>query len=370
MAEVVKIVLTGGPCAGKTTALHFLKESLEKINIKVYALEEVAGRLMSEGITPQRLGIYEFHKHLFETQLREEKILEQKASAYDGKKAVILLDRGLLDSKAYVTDDEFIKYISASNQNEDIIRNSYDAVFHLKSVALYDESIYRKNDNEVRKEDACLAGKIDERLLSVWTGTAHLRVIKNNADFDKKLNDLLKEVMGFLGEPEPLEIERKFLIEYPDIDFLNSISTCRKVSITQAYLHTPEEGIFRIRKRGSGEDAVYIKTVKIKINDLKRIEKETYLTESEYTDYLNRKECITGIISKDRYCIVYDDSYYELDVYPFWTDRATLEIELLSEEQPYKLPPFVRLIREVSHEPEYRNFALAQRLLNNQHKTP
>ena len=56
MAEVVKIVLTGGPCAGKTTALHFLKESLEKINIKVYALEEDAGRLMSEGITPQRLG--------------------------------------------------------------------------------------------------------------------------------------------------------------------------------------------------------------------------------------------------------------------------------------------------------------------------
>ena len=107
------------------------------------------------------------------------------------------------------------------------------------------------------------------------------------------------------------------------------------------------EGIFRIRKRGSGEDAVYIKTVKIKINDLKRIEKETYLTKSEYTDLLNRKECITGIISKDRYCIVYDDSYYELDVYPFWKDRAetgrtrvpsrTSAIRLQAKPSPYGL---------------------------------
>ena len=30
--------------------------------------------------------------------------------------------------------------------------------------------------------------------------------------------------------------------------------------------------------------------------------------------------------------VVYDDEYFELDVYPFWNDRATLEIELLSED--------------------------------------
>ena len=35
MAEVIKIVLTGGPCGGKTTALNFLKDELEKLNIKV-----------------------------------------------------------------------------------------------------------------------------------------------------------------------------------------------------------------------------------------------------------------------------------------------------------------------------------------------
>ena len=45
MAEVIKIVLTGGPCGGKTTALNFLKDELEKLNIKVFILEEIANNL-------------------------------------------------------------------------------------------------------------------------------------------------------------------------------------------------------------------------------------------------------------------------------------------------------------------------------------
>ena len=180
-------------------------------------------------------------------------------------------------------------------------------------------------------------------------------------DFDTKLNRLLKEVVAFLGIPKPLEIERKFLIEYPDIEFLNSIKTCRRIPITQAYLTTPEEGYFRIRKRGEGDKAVYIKTVKIKISDIKRIEIENYISKEQYDSYLAQRQYVTGIISKDRYCIVDNNTYYELDVYPFWNDRATIEIELLSEDQRYQLPKFVKLIREVSSEPDYRNLALAQK---------
>ena len=57
---------------------------------------------------------------------------------------------------------------------------------------------------------------------------------------------------------------------------------------------------------------------------------------------------------------MYNSEYFELDIYPFWSDRATLEIELLDENQPYTLPDFISVIREVTFEKEYRNFALAQ----------
>ncbi len=72
MAEVIKIVLTGGPCAGKSSALLYLKKELEKENIEVYILEETATDLMVSGKTPENMGSYEFHKLLFETQLKKE----------------------------------------------------------------------------------------------------------------------------------------------------------------------------------------------------------------------------------------------------------------------------------------------------------
>lgn len=363
MAEVIKIALTGGPCGGKTTALSFTAQKLKEKNIEVITIEECATKLILSEKTPQNMGRYEFHKLLFETQLKQEIEKTKLAEQMECDKVVIISDRGLLDNKAFVTQDEFDRYSSINGENEDIIRNSYDAVFHLVTAANGAENYYNLN-NQARSETIEEARRIDEEILSVWAGTPHLRVIDNSTSFDKKLERLMKEIMAFLGIPKPLEIERKFLIEYPDLNLLNNIKTCRKIPITQAYLTTPYEGYFRIRKRGQGENSVYIKTKKIKISDIKRIETENYISKKEYNEYMNKKECITGIISKDRYCIVWHNTYYELDVYPFWNDRATLEIELLSENQPYELPDFVKLVREVTFEQDYRNLALAQKYGN------
>lgn len=361
MPEIIKIVLTGGPCSGKTTALGFIADKLRENNISVITVEEAAKRLILSGKTPSNIGNYEFHKILFEKQFAEECEKVREAEKLNAEKVVLLFDRGLLDNKAFVTQNEFERYSKISGMNEDKIRNSYDAVFHLVTSAQGAESYYNKDKGFVRTESPEQARILDNEILAVWTGTPHLRVIDNSSSFENKLERLSEEVFAFLGIPKPLEIERKFLIDYPDIEALNSIKTCRRVPISQAYLTTPKEGNFRIRKRGEGEGAVYIKTVKTKISDIKRIEIENYISEKEYYDYLSQKEYITGIISKDRYCIVYNSTYYELDVYPFWNDKATLEIELLSEEQQYEIPPFIKVLREVTFESEYRNLSLAQK---------
>ena len=359
MAEIVKIALTGGPCGGKTTALDFIKSQLEQYGVEVFCVFEQATALMNSGITPQSAGSYEFHRKLFENQLSEEKKAEDKAQASSSKKALILCDRGLLDSRAYVTKDDFDRYSSLFGFCEESLRNRYDAVFHLVSAADGAETNYSNNNNSIRSEDAFAARQLDNDILALWVGTQHLRIIDNSTDFDGKLSRLLEETLEVLGIPEPLEIERKFLIGFPDLDLLNSLKFCRRVPITQAYMDTPEEGLFRVRRRGEGKGTLYIKTVKNKINDMKRVETETIISEKEYNEYLSRKECIHGIISKDRYCIAWNGAYYELDVYPFWIDRATLEIELSSEDQPYKLPDFINLIREVTTEKQYRNKTLA-----------
>ncbi len=361
MTEIIKIVLTGGPCAGKTTALSFISAELRKLGLTVITIEEQATKLILSGKTPQNMGVYEFHKLLFERELFEEIDAVSRAKQMHSEKVILLFDRGLLDNRAFVSQSDFDRYTAFFGLNEDKLRNSYDAVFHLKTAADGAREHYSLSNNPARSESPEEACKIDLDTIAVWTGTPHLRIIDNSTSFTQKLQRLLTEVKAFLGVPKPLEIERKFLIEYPDIEYLKKIKTCRRVPITQAYLTTPDEGNFRIRKRGEGENSVYIKTVKIKISDVKRIEIENYISKEEYYDYLNQSDCVTGIISKDRYCIVDGSTYYELDVYPFWNDRATIEIELLSEQQPYVLPSFVKLIREVTYEPDYRNLALARK---------
>lgn len=51
---------------------------------------------------------------------------------------------------------------------------------------------------------------------------------------------------------------------------------------------------------------------------------------------------------------------FEIDVYPFWTDRAIMEIELESEEQEILFPPAVQIITEVTSDKRYTNSSLAR----------
>ena len=359
MTEITKIVLTGGPCGGKTTALSVLHEQLESYDVEVFEVNEQATSLMRSGKSPENMGVYEFHSLLFSNQLAAENAAFDRAKHAEKRKAVIICDRGLLDSRAYAGAADFAKYSAAYGLNEAKIRNRYDAVFHMVTAADGAEEHYNLTNNSSRSEDLNKAKQLDEEILSLWVGTGHLRIIDNRGSFTDKLNRLLREILAVLGIPEPLEIERKFLIEYPDLDLLRNMKTCRRIPITQAYLSAPDEGRFRVRKMGEGTEALYIKTIKHKINDLKRIEIEDYISEEEYKSYLENKDCVEGIISKDRYCIAWKSEYFELDVYPFWNDRATLEIELLDEDQQYELPDFINLVRDVSTEKEYRNKYLA-----------
>jgi CYTH domain-containing protein len=64
-------------------------------------------------------------------------------------------------------------------------------------------------------------------------------------------------------------------------------------------------------------------------------------------------------IRKTRYCLTYDNQYFEIDVYPFWADKAIVEIELSDEETPVRFPKELAVIREVTEDEDYKNASLA-----------
>ena len=170
---------------------------------------------------------------------------------------------------------------------------------------------------------------------------------------------LVQEIAAFLGEPQPFEIERKFLIEYPDIAWMEAQPNCQRVEVIQTYLKSDGDEEVRVRQRGLNGHYTYYQTTKRRLTAMKRIEVERRLTQEEYLSLLMDADTSKRQIRKTRYCLTWDRQYFEVDVFPFWKDRALLEIELNDEQQEVRLPEAFRLIREVTDDPAYSNYKLA-----------
>jgi CYTH domain-containing protein len=153
------------------------------------------------------------------------------------------------------------------------------------------------------------------------------------------------------------EIERKFLVEYPDVSELNLRKTAE---ILQTYLKNNEnETQRRVRKIKIDGKTVYTYTEKLFLTAVTRKEMEYEIDEAEYKRLVvqAREDCVP--IEKVRYCFEYDSQLFELDVYPFSDDMAILEIELDNPEQQIRFPDNVKVLKEVTDDSSYANAALA-----------
>ncbi len=361
--QIRKIVITGGPCAGKTTAMSWIQSNFTKMGYTVLFVPETATELITGGVAPWTCGSnVEYQKCQMKLQLEKEKIFAQGAASMPVEKVLIVCDRGALDNKAYMSDLEFACVLEALDCNEVELRDNYDGVFHLVTAAKGAEKFYTTANNAARTETVEQAAALDDKLIAAWTGHPHLRVIDNATDFEDKLKRLVAEISTFLGEPEPYEIERKFLIEYPNIAMLEKLPNCQRVEIIQTYLTAPVGEESRVRQRGIDGNYIYYQTTKKKVTDLKRVEVERRLTKNEYLRLLMDADPNCRPIRKTRYCLTYDNQYFEIDVYPFWQDKAILEIELASENAQIRFPEQVKVIKEVTADDSYKNAALARQI--------
>ncbi|MBE5735175.1 MAG: helix-turn-helix domain-containing protein [Clostridiales bacterium] len=363
--EVRKIVITGGPCAGKSTAFSWIQEEYTKKGYMVVFVPECATEVILAGFSRKNMSSnLDFQLAITTNQLMKEKLFEETALKNSvSDKILIVCDRGVLDGKAYCTDIEYKQILRILGQNEIELRDGYDAVFHLVTAAKGLKEEYTLETNKARYETADEAVLADDRTLSAWAGHPHLRVIDNSPKFEDKMKNLLKEISAFLGAPTPHEIERKFLIEMPEISQINRY-TSKSVEIIQTYLKPIGNEEVRIRQRGEGNNFVYTKTVKKLVSAGDKLETEKRITKDEYLSLMMNADYTRGQIRKTRYCIVYNNQYIEIDIYPFWKDKAILEIELNDINQEYMLPDFVKVIKEVTDDDKYSNYSLAKLMKN------
>ena len=114
--QITRIVLTGGPAAGKTTLIsRILKEFKQDDGWKVITIPETATELISGfGIKPFGgcVSMLDFQYFVIADQLHKERLALRAAQMVPEERVLILYDRALFDDKAYISDEDFRRVLA------------------------------------------------------------------------------------------------------------------------------------------------------------------------------------------------------------------------------------------------------------------
>jgi CYTH domain-containing protein/predicted ATPase len=366
MEKLIKeIVLTGGPCSGKTTGRNYLAEKLRDRGFRVLLAPEVATMIISGGLNDlvklMRSAPYKYletERQMLLMQMDLRNRFLKIAEPFIDEKPVIIYDRGPMDYKVYIDPEQFEAMLKEFNLTIYDVRDSFDGVVHLVTAAKGAEEFYTLANNEARSESPEEARLLDDSTLNAWLGHQHLRIIDNSTDFKQKMKRTLQTICRFLGIPAPLEIERKFLLLKAPSLAIPELQQAQKIAIEQMYLESAPGQEERIRKRTQYGFSVYYFTRKSPISSGVRSEREEEIRELEYIGLQKRRIPGSRIIKKNRYCFAYNNQYFELDIFIEPRGRCFLEIELTDRNDVLSLPPFLEIEKEVTGDERYSNRAI------------
>lgn len=170
-----RIVLTGGPGAGKTAVLELVRQHFCK---HIEVLPESASILLGGGFRRGATvgGKAALQRAIFHVQRELENLAEAEASA-----AITLCDRGTLDGFAYWPGPGDYWAAVGTSRAAELAR--YDAVLHLRTPPAVNG--YNRQ-NPLRTETAEEAAAIDRRILEAWEGHPRRFVVESTVDFLKK----------------------------------------------------------------------------------------------------------------------------------------------------------------------------------------
>ncbi|RKW45872.1 MAG: AAA family ATPase [Porphyromonas sp.] len=354
--NIYRIALTGGPCAGKTTALAQIISRFSDLGYLVYALPEtptIFANVSINFLTPDKQYFYNIEKAVLKYQIMmEDTFLELARNA--PKPVLIIADRGTMDISAYMEPTVWQALLDELGLSDVKLRDArYDAVIHMVSAAIGAEEFYTTENNNARTEGIELAREIDNKILKAWTGHPQLHIVENNVDFDIKVRSVVQSIQRLIGDESVMAEERRKLI----VRVVGEIPYGVETEIYQTYINDEDGTSIRLRRRGTRGNYVYFLSQKYVITDEgKSIIKERQISPDEYLSMLNRTtaEQTTSQHHIIRKSFTWAEQYFELDEFlePNRTERI-LEVRIKAGGE-VKMPPFIEVIEDVTDNPEYR----------------
>jgi predicted ATPase len=379
--KIWKLVLTGGPCGGKTTGQTRLSTFFENLGWKVYRVPETATILLGGGVNfadlPEWAAV-EFQENLLRTMLQIENSFFALAEASD-RNCLVICDRGSMDASAFVSREQWDTILARNGCDEvDIRDNRYHQVVHMVSAANGAEQFYSIEHHATRLEGLEEARERDTKAAEAWIGHPYVDIIDNGSDFETKINRLISCVcqkMGIdIGDRLKVNSRKvKFVINGPVPDE-SVFPNFRDFEVHHHYLQTATRMMqSRLRKRGRKGKWSYIHTIRKQVSG-QVIEVKTPLTHRDYSHLLDQEDSQHFTIYKTRRCFLYNNQYFQLDIYKEPCHPRCKGLMLLEtytthtmEELMDRLPKFLNVDQEVTGDPAFSmfNLSLKEEWINN-----
>lgn len=188
-----KIALTGGPCAGKSTALQCLSDRLEGRGFQVVVAPEAATQVINEGVMP---GTLSFQRKIFQRQLELEDFANHQA-LISGENTIAIYDRSLFDQLAYISWPDFNEFLKDEGLTVDSVISRYDGLIHLVSASVGTEA-YTTENNSARRESLAEAQQMEAKTWLASQTFPGVIKVDNSTDFQGKMARVLAAVEGII----------------------------------------------------------------------------------------------------------------------------------------------------------------------------
>lgn len=368
---IYRVVLTGGPCGGKSTSLSHISDRLRSLGFRVFVVPEAATIVITGG------GIWKDYKEMnpdqqlaFEGNLMKTKMALENAfhaiAEASKEPSVIICDRGTMDTAAYLPRASFEIMLDEFGWNVMNIRDRrYDAVIHLVSSAIGAEKFYNNENNLTRTETIGEARDLDFKILNAWVGHPMIHIIDNSTGFDQKIKRVVSRVCQVVGAPKPANQKRKYLIANPNVDIPVKYE---QFEVEQTYLiKSKDDGFNFVRRRGQNGSYHYnISIVLTTPEDDQRCFVERQISGREYVALLQQADpkCIT--VKKRVKCFVWNNQYFQLSTFLEPDNGLTiLETESETKDQKPNIPTWLKTVHEVTEDSTYATYHIAKEQAEN-----
>lgn len=214
---MLRIAVTGAPCAGKSGLMKVLSKLNESIeSLKIVTVPEVYTLLEDMGIRPRLLG----KEAWLETCFNYQKMMEDSIVRYVEEKApdtkAVIFDRGFGDLMYFMGKEHYYHY--ATEHPIGALSSRYDKVVHMMSVSSYQEThhLYHWRGNPLpdgstnmhRFETPDEASEQDTGLVKLWRSEMDLHdihYISPSLDYKEKISHALSIVAALIKAPELME---------------------------------------------------------------------------------------------------------------------------------------------------------------------